>query len=50
MLLSITSVVSVQISVSHCLFLAIKTFSDSDRTAFPHIGVTVFHMLSIKLR
>lgn len=41
--LSVSRAVLVQIWVSHCLFLAVKTFSDSDPTAFPHLGVAAFH-------
>lgn len=46
---SIFRVVLVQTSASHCLFLAVKTFSDSDHRAFPHIGVAAVHMLLIKV-
>lgn len=39
MLLPITSAILQLISVSQCLFLAAKTFSDSDQTVFPHLTV-----------
>lgn len=41
MFVAMTSDAFLQIAVSHWVFIAIKTFSDSARVAFPHIAALV---------